>query len=66
MPEAFDRNRLREVARRSNKGARLWLDLQQAAINEDAEGCKGIWKHIRDCSVEVSDLLKALGAEAVK
>lgn len=63
MPEAFDRNRLLEVRRRSVKGARLWLDLMVAADNNDADGCRGIWKAIRDTSVEVSDFLKALGSE---
>lgn len=63
VTEAFDRNRLREVRARAVKGARLWLDLYVAAGNADIEGCRGIWKHIRDASVETSDFLKALGTE---
>jgi hypothetical protein len=66
VTEAFDRNRLREVRARAVKAARLWLDLHTAAGNGDADGCRGIWKHIRDVSVETSDFLKALGSETQK
>jgi hypothetical protein len=64
MPEVMqndDRNKLNEVRRKSVKGARLWLDLYQACANGDADGARGIWKHIRDVSVEASDILKSVG-----
>lgn len=61
--EEIDRNRLKEIRIRCVRAARLWLDMHVAAGNIDAEGCKGIYKHIRDATVETSDLLKALGAE---
>jgi len=65
MPEVqenADRVKLNEVRRMSVKGARLWLDLYQACSNGDAEGARGIWKHIRDVSVEASDILKSVEA----
>jgi hypothetical protein len=64
MPEVqenADRVKLNEVRRRSVKGARLWLDLYVACSNGDADGARGIWKHIRDVSVEASDILKSVG-----
>lgn len=61
--EEIDRNRLKEVRIRCVRAARYWLDLHVAAGNSDVEGCKGIYKHIRDATVETSDLLKALGVE---
>jgi hypothetical protein len=66
MPEVqenSDRVKLNEVRRRTVKAAKLWLDLYTACANGDAEGARGIWKHIRDVSVEASDILKSVGAE---
>jgi hypothetical protein len=63
MPEVMEndaRAKLNEVRRRSVKGARLWLDLYVACSNGDVEGARGIWKHIRDVSVEASDILKGI------
>jgi hypothetical protein len=65
MPEVVensDRQKLNEVRRRTVKAARLWLDLYQACANGDADGARGIWKHIRDVSVEASDILKSVEA----
>jgi hypothetical protein len=64
MPEVQDndaRAKLNEVRRKSVKGARLWLDLYVACSNGDVDGARGIWKHIRDVSVEASDILKGIG-----
>ena len=66
MPEVqenSDRVKLNEVRRRTVAVARLWLDLYVACSNGDADGARGIWKHIRDKSVEASDILKSVGAE---
>jgi hypothetical protein len=63
MPELMenaDRVKLNEVRRLAVRGAQRWLDLYQACANGDVEGAKGIWKHIRDVSVEASDKLKAI------
>jgi hypothetical protein len=65
MPEVQEnsnRVKMNEVRRRSVKVAKLWLDLYTAAANGDVDGCRGIWKHIRDGSVEVSDFLKQIEA----
>jgi hypothetical protein len=64
MPEVqenSDRVKLNEVRRRTVAVARLWLDLYVACSNGDADGARGIWKHIRDKSVEASDILKSVG-----
>lgn len=63
VPENLDKQRLEQVRRKCPLGAKLWLDLMIAADNKDAEGCRQIWKRIRDVSIEASDILKALGAE---
>lgn len=63
IAENLDRNRLKEVRVHAIKAARFWLDMHAAAGNVDPDGCRGIYKHIRDETVAVSDLLKALGAE---
>lgn len=65
MPEVeanSDRLKLNEVRRRTVKAAKLWLDLYTACANGDADGARGIWLHIRDVSVEASDILKSVGA----
>ena len=64
MPEVqndIDRNRLNEVRRRTVRAAKLWLDLHTACSNGDVQGARDIWKHIRDVSVEASDMLKSIG-----
>ena len=67
MPEVQEnanRNRLKEVRKRTISAARLWLDMYVAASNGDIDGCKGIYKHIREATVEAADLLKAMEGEA--
>lgn len=66
MPEVIEndvKNKLDQVRRKCPLGAKLWLDLMIAADNKDAEGCRQIWKRIRDVSIEASDILKAIPAE---
>ena len=66
MPEVLqelDKNRLVEVRRRCIRGATLWLNLMQAADGGHVRQCRELWKNIRDVSIEVSDILKAIGAE---
>ena len=66
MPEVLqelDKNRLVEVRRRSIRGATLWLNLMQAADGGHVKQCRELWKNIRDVSIEVSDILKTIGAE---
>lgn len=66
IPENLDKQRLLEIRRKCVKGARLWLDLLVCADNGDQAGCRQIWADIRNVSVEVSDKLKALGAEKAR
>lgn len=66
MPEVIeniDRQRFNEVRKTTVRAAKLWLDLYGACASGDGEGARQIWKQIRDVSVEVSDTLKAIGAE---
>lgn len=63
IAENLDKQRLDKLRRKCPLGATLWLDLMIAADNGDAEGCRQLWKRIRDVSIEASDILKALGTE---
>lgn len=63
MPEVqndITRQKLSEVRRRTVRAAKLWLDLHQACSNGDVEAARGLWKSIRDVSVEASDMLKSI------
>lgn len=67
MPEVaqnFDRERLKKIRPLTVKAAVRWLDMNVAVSNGDIDGAKGIYKHIRDITVEVQELLKAMGSEA--
>jgi hypothetical protein len=64
MPEVqndIERAKMNEARRRTVRAAKLWLDLYTACANGEPEVAKSIWPHIRDVSVEVSDILKTLG-----
>lgn len=63
IPQNMERNRLKEVRRKSIRATQLWLDMLIAADNSDAEGCRQLWKQIRDVSIETSDILKAMPKE---
>ena len=61
--EDIDRNRCKEVMRRSTKAAMQWLYMYEAAGRGEEAEMKRLWEQIRTVSVEASDILKALGAK---
>lgn len=63
IAEQKDRERFEDIRRMCIRGATLWLNLMQAADNQSVNSVKGLWSSIRDTSIEVSDILKALGVE---
>lgn len=59
-----DRERLKKIRPLTIKAARLWLDMNTAMSNGDVDGSKGIYRYIRETTVEVQEILKLMGTES--
>ena len=56
------------VTPRSRSADKRYYGVAEGIVidNNDPDKCRALWKRIRDVSIEVSDILKALGAEMAK